>query len=628
MAGLTLVTVPGWWNERRYGMLLHANIATVASFAPVGARADAYWSHLGGVGGATPMAEVLAHHRDRWAHVDHYDDFIPFLSFHRFDADEHLDLALAAGMRYLVHLAKHRDGWCWWDAPGTDRSATLQGPRRDVTAEVAAACRRAGVLFGTSYSVDDWSDARCPSPAFIDEVVSPQVLDLVGRYSSQIMWTEAGSRSVLGPAATDLIERARALAAEGGTSIAVNDGWGSPADFATLRIAPPAEIRRDPWELCRGLGASSGYNRAELAEHLLSTGAVLDLLTEVIAKGGNLLLDIGLAVDGTISELQQRPLRQVGAWVADHDDVINASRPFDQWGDAQVRYVVVDDAVVAIDLAAGSDVVLAGITPDRYEVSAVEADDGGTLHWEQHRGGITISRIDRSPAGLAGVYRLALRPAAEAIRLFDESSEPAIALQPLLDAARAGDIVQLRDARYEGPIDVPDGVTVRGLGWDRTRIEALAVGPEVVSVRLGAGARIEHIDIAAGHVLVAGAGAAIAGCRCRAPIDVRADDAAVLSVIGPGATATRVDRLSIERCAFKGDGTSTGIAIDGGVGHRIVRNEVVDHACDISLIDAGTSLVAENRLEARHGAIDLARCDDIEVVDNTVHRSMRAVHVE
>ena len=82
------MTGPGWWDERRYGLIVHANIATVPSFSPIGPRADWYWAHLDG---NPPLAEVLAYHRDRWAHVADYDEFIPFLTLHRFDADELVD---------------------------------------------------------------------------------------------------------------------------------------------------------------------------------------------------------------------------------------------------------------------------------------------------------------------------------------------------------------------------------------------------------------------------------------------------------------------------------------------------------------------------------------------------------
>ncbi|MCU1399285.1 MAG: putative glycosidase [Acidimicrobiales bacterium] len=624
------MTGPGWWNERRYGLIVHANIATVPSFSAIGQRADWYWAHLDG---NPPLAEVLAYHRDRWAHVADYDEFIPFLTFHRFDADELVDLAVAAGMRSLIQVAKHRDGFCWWDAPGTLRRSTDVGPTRNLVAEVSSACRRHGVLFGAAYSMLDWSRSRDGDPAAIPSDVEDQVLDLVERYGAQMLWTDEP-----GGDAAAMIERARDLADAQDIELAVNDGWGIPDPSSRTFDRLPPDVVTGPWELHRALGRSPGFNRAERAEHLLSTGELLDLLTEVIAKGGSLNIDVGLGVDGTVSELQQQPLRAVGRWVEDHLDVVHGSTPFDLWGDAQIRYVTVrgemirgdmvrgdpsTTQLVAIDLAAGSDVVLAGLTPDRYEVHGVAADDGAAVHWEQHRAGVTISRIDRSPTGLAGVYRLSLRPAAETIRLFDDPRPEPLPLQPLLDAAVAGDIVQLHDGSYAGSLHVPGGVTVRGMGWDRTTIHVAGAS------HLDARASLENVQIIeTDRIECRGDAAAVTGCRIDGVIVATADDVAVRSVIA-GSVTVRGERATIERCTLRGVvPDAIGILVDGGSGHRITRNEIVEHRCAIRCEDVSASTVTENRIEAQLWAVHLLRCDHVEVADNQVQHTMRAVDVE
>jgi len=648
------VTGPEWWNERRYGMFLHANIATVASFSPIGEYADWYWSHLGGVAAATagpaaavltttevhasPLAEVLAYHGDRWSHVEQYDDFLPFLSLHRFDADEVLDLAADAGMQFMVQTTKHHDGFCWWDAPGTMRTSVVHGPGRDLVAEVSAACRRRDIVYGTRYSLDDWSVPGRDAAEYAAEVLHPHVLDLVERYGSQVLWGDAtsgrtsderrGGAAIF--ATAELIERAQDLADMQGFELAINDGWLlDQATFSTMRHRPPPDIRRAPWALRRGLGPSPQFNRAERPEHMLSAGALLDLLTEVVAKGGNLLIDVSPGVDGTVSDLQQAPLRAVGDWLADHPEIVGPSRPFDQWGDAQVRYLTVADTLLAIDLAAASEVVLAGLTPDRYDVTSVVADDGGALHWEQHRGGVTISRIDRSPAGLAGLYRIGVQPAAEAIQLFDDRAAAPLALQPLLDAAVAGSVVQLGDGQYTGPVEVPAGVTLRGMGWDRTSIIGGNGSPGTGGVRLGDDARLEAIHVT-GHksaVALDGSGSAVVGCRCDGPIAATGHDVQILSVIG---TTILIggERAIIERCSLKGSFDDVGIETDSGFGHRIVGNELVDHLCSIRMHDASASRVAENRCAARWWAVHLVQCDHIEVVDNSIRNTMRAVDVD
>ena len=117
--------MPTWWDERRFGLFVHASLATVPAWSPIGEYAEWYRSHLGDdvedvILHPRPMVEVLAHHRDRWGHVEHYDDFLPLLTFDEFDAEAWARLAIEAGAGYSVFVAKHHDGWNWWDAPGTD----------------------------------------------------------------------------------------------------------------------------------------------------------------------------------------------------------------------------------------------------------------------------------------------------------------------------------------------------------------------------------------------------------------------------------------------------------------------------------------------------------------------------
>ena len=82
---------PEWWTQRRFGLLVHASVSAVPAWAPVGQYAEWYRAHRGGrvrdvLLHPTPMVETLAHHRDRWAHVEDDDQFLPLLTFDEFDA--------------------------------------------------------------------------------------------------------------------------------------------------------------------------------------------------------------------------------------------------------------------------------------------------------------------------------------------------------------------------------------------------------------------------------------------------------------------------------------------------------------------------------------------------------------
>ena len=73
----------------------------------------------------------------------------------KFDADAWAACAKDAGMRYMVITAKHHDGFCMFDAPGTDYKITNTEFGRDVCLELAEACKKHGIKLGFYYSPPD-----------------------------------------------------------------------------------------------------------------------------------------------------------------------------------------------------------------------------------------------------------------------------------------------------------------------------------------------------------------------------------------------------------------------------------------------------------------------------------------
>ena len=148
------MNAPTRWSEQRFGLVVQNSVAAVPAWAPIGYDAHRYRQYLG-EDGSDGLVEVLAHHRDRWGHVDRFDDFVDLLTFEHFDADEWAALAVDAGMTHVEVQARDHDGWCWWDAPGTDRTTVARGPRRDVVAELASACDDRDLRFTARYSDDE-----------------------------------------------------------------------------------------------------------------------------------------------------------------------------------------------------------------------------------------------------------------------------------------------------------------------------------------------------------------------------------------------------------------------------------------------------------------------------------------
>ncbi len=627
---------PDWWRRERFGMLAHCSLASVPAWAPLGQDAGWYRAHVHADAGdlllqPSPLVESLAHHRDRWAHIERYDDFAPFLTFDDFDPDEWTALARDAGMSYLVMTAKHHDGWCWWDAPGSDRTVLVEGPGRNVLGEIAAACERAELGFGTYYSLLDWADARYPKDPYVDEVVHPHVLDLVDRYGSRMLWGDGHWGGGGGHWRSDeLLANARAI----DPGLVANDRWfADSGGVLTYDYVLPDDVVVQPWEHRRGLGGSLGHNRVEQGEHLLSAHDIVSLLTEVVAKGGHLTLSVGPDASGRLPAAHAQRLREAGRWVRAHASLLADAEPWSTWGDASTRYLTVDGEVHAIDVSGRSEFPSLAVAAGK--VTTVETTEGEPVAFEQTDTGLALRRPPERPHDLADVYRITLEPPPEApIELFASTPAAPIELASVIGDASAGDIVQLGDGRYIGPARIPDGVTVRGLGPDRTTID----GIESVAVVLGRGARLEHCSVVGGGqrviwlpktvVRIAGGSSSLLGCDIDGHIDVAGDGAKVSSCRAAGLVAAGAERLTVTRSTFEGSQWDCSIDLSGGSGHAVESCELSGFLVGIRCTGTVGAVLRGNRIQGRWWAIQLVDTDGTTVIGNAIERTMRAIDVD
>ncbi|MFC1435663.1 alpha-L-fucosidase [Streptacidiphilus sp. N1-3] len=114
------------------------------------------------------------------------------------DAAQWVDTAVRAGARYVVLTAKHHDGFCLWPTDTTDysvRSSPWRDGRGDVVAELADACRAAGIGLGLYLSPWDRNAACYPDPQAYDAFYLSQLTELCTRYGPlyELWFDGAGS---------------------------------------------------------------------------------------------------------------------------------------------------------------------------------------------------------------------------------------------------------------------------------------------------------------------------------------------------------------------------------------------------------------------------------------------------
>ncbi len=582
---------PTWWSEQRFGLVVQNSIAAVPAWAPIGRDADRYRQYLG-EDGSDGLVEVLAHHRDRWGHVDRFDDFVDLLTFEDFDPEEWAALAIDAGMTHVEVQARDHDGWCWWDAPDTDRTTVARGPRRDVLAELASAC-------------DD------------------RDLPLTARYSGDANDPEAAERQRADLAAT----------------------------FGAGGVLLRGDVPSGRWEVRRGLGPSLGHNRAERPEHQLTGFDVVDVLTEVVARGGHLLLTVGPTSVGDVPANAARTLREAGGWIRDHHDLLHRAVPWTTWGDSVVRYLVLDGALHAIDLQGRG--VFEAIDRTSHRVVSVTAvhprHDDIPVTFRHDEQGVQIEP-DRRPVAheaapsIASIttYRFELVDVEAPDTLFEPTAQPLLPLQPLLDHAVPGDIVQLGDAHYLGPATVPAGVVLRGLGAGRTTIGVSGGSP----LRLDRNARLEHVRVTSGatdrdtdamadgsphgvSVEIVGPFATVLGCTIDGEVAARADGAVIRATGAGRISAADCNHLTVSRCQLAGsDDEDAAIDLIGGDDHEIDSCTVSGHRCAVRARQTVATIVRGCTITSRWWGIRLEATERAHIHGNRVSRTTRAVDVD
>jgi alpha-L-fucosidase len=275
---------------------------------------------------------AAAHHAEVYGSAP-YEEFLDQWRAEAYDPAEWARLFSAIGADYVVPVTKHHDGVTLWDAPGSEGWNTVdRGPKRDLLGPLAAAVRAEGMRFGVYYSGGlDWSITDFPPIRDADDLfhryrpndaayaayATAHVRDLIDRYAPSVLWNDiewpdAGKED---GSLDELIAHYREVVPDG----IVNDRWGADVwDYRTSEYSMAAEHETGiGWEHNRGLGSSFGYNHVEDESLTLSPRALAKHYTDVVSRGGRLLLNVGPDASGRIPDVQLRTLEGVAAWMTD-----------------------------------------------------------------------------------------------------------------------------------------------------------------------------------------------------------------------------------------------------------------------------------------------------------------------
>jgi len=337
-----------WWREARFGMFVHWGLYALPAGEWQGQSDYGEW-----------IRDSARIPREEYARFQGQFDPV------RFDPDEWVALARAAGMKYLVITSKHHDGFALWDSAVSEWDMGGTPSRRDLLGELQAACRRGGVRFATYHSIMDWhhpdylprrpweTERSAEGADFerYERYLHAQVTELITRYRPGVMWFDGEWESTwnhergvrlyelcrsLDPA---LIVNNRVDVHRGGMA-GFSQASEAVGDFGTPEQEIPATgLPGVDWETCMTMNDHWGWNRAD--PDWKPVEVLVRNLIDVASKGGNYLLNVGPRADGTFPEQAIERLQGIGAWMAKHGDTIHgtSASPFGAfpWGRCTVK---------------------------------------------------------------------------------------------------------------------------------------------------------------------------------------------------------------------------------------------------------------------------------------------------
>ena len=305
-----------WFTDAKYGMFIHFGL----------------YSQLGGVWQGDIVenyAEWIQAHADitsqEYAMLTH--TFNPT----DFDADLIVSTAKKAGMKYLVVTAKHHEGFCLWDSKYTNFDIANTPFKRDIIKELADACSKYDIHFGTYYSIIDWhhpsqernldnsgherwANIRMKTGKKQQYItyMKNQIKELIENYDTELIWFDADWVQWWDMASgIDLYNYIRELKPE----IIINNRvakreMGFKMDFGTPEQFHLENKVEYEWEACYTMNNSWGYKESD--KNWKDAQTVYDKLIDINYKGGNLLLNVGPDGNGKIPKASVDILLEVG----------------------------------------------------------------------------------------------------------------------------------------------------------------------------------------------------------------------------------------------------------------------------------------------------------------------------
>jgi alpha-L-fucosidase len=369
--------VPDWFRDAKFGIWSH--------WGPQSAIEAGDWYARNMYIQGQPQYD---YHVQTYGHPSKvgYKDLMNNWKAEKWDPEHLMTLYKKAGAKYFFSMGVHHDNFDLWDSKYTRWNSVKMGPKKDVVGMWAAAARKNGLRFGVSehlwisykwFSVSHASDKTGSLAGVPYDGINAEFADLYhdadcAKFAAKLDWSDDGIpeswRKHYLDRMTDLIDKYEpdllytdghlpfeeyglkmvahlynvSAQKHGGMTEAIYTSK-EASDCATGTCLLDHErgvsdtISLNPWQTDTCIGQWH-YKRGQKYK---SAKKVVDLLTDIVSKNGNLLLNFPLPSSGELDFEEMETLNGITKWMDVNSEGIYSSRPWKLYGEGPSTQVVI-----------------------------------------------------------------------------------------------------------------------------------------------------------------------------------------------------------------------------------------------------------------------------------------------
>lgn len=390
---------PAWYTEARFGIWLHWG---AQSQPDAGGGWYARHMYMQDVGSQTFGKDAYANHLKQYGHPSKvgYKEVLKSWKADKLDTDALMKYFKEMGAKYFMVLAVHHDRFDNFNSTYQKWNSVNIGPKKDIVGEFRQSARKYNMPFAVS-SHDDrylnwwlpafgsdssgpmkgvpydgnltkedgkdlWWDGLDPAdlyglppakrtPEWIADMKKTWVLrhkELVTKYDVDMIWFDGYGFPYGEPGKEVCRTLFENSLKKNGKIMAIAAGKISEDDAIVkdIECGTSNAINPKPWQGI--ITTSSGWFYKKDREMVHNARSIIEMLADVNSKNGNLVLNVELLPNGSLSADEKAILDEVGSWVNANSAAIYASKPWKIYGDNLNSYLKRADNIANADLEA------------------------------------------------------------------------------------------------------------------------------------------------------------------------------------------------------------------------------------------------------------------------------------